>query len=119
MVANQNVLNRKAELSIHIKADKEARTLIIEDTGIGMTKRRSSRTLGRLLDLGARKFLEATKDQKTDLSESLVSSVWHLFRLYGGDWVRVTSRSYQSDAEAVSWYATGEDNYQVGAADMS
>jgi molecular chaperone HtpG len=35
------------------------------------------------------------------------------------EWVRVTSRSYQPDAEAVSWYATGEDNYQVGVADMA
>jgi len=33
--------------------------------------------------------------------------------------VRVTSRSFDPEAEAVSWYATGEDNYQVGAADMA
>jgi len=33
--------------------------------------------------------------------------------------VRVTSRSFNPHAEAVSWYATGEDNYQVSAADMS
>jgi molecular chaperone HtpG len=30
--------------------------------------------------------------------------------------VRVTSRSYQLDAEAVNWFATGEDNYQVSPA---
>jgi len=35
------------------------------------------------------------------------------------EWVRVTSRSYKPEAEAVMWYATGEDNYQVGAAEMS
>ena len=36
MVTNQNVLDPKVELSIHIKADKEARTLTIEDTGIAL-----------------------------------------------------------------------------------
>jgi molecular chaperone HtpG len=35
------------------------------------------------------------------------------------EWVRVTSRSYKPDAQAVNWYATGEDNYQVSAAEMS
>jgi molecular chaperone HtpG len=35
------------------------------------------------------------------------------------EWVRVTSRSFKPEAEAVSWYATGEDDYQVSPAEMS
>ena len=35
------------------------------------------------------------------------------------DWVRVTSRSYKPRAKAVSWYATGEDNFQVSPAEMN
>src|SRR5512141_2304094 len=38
MVTNQDVLDPAAELAIHIKADKEGRTLTIRDTGVGMTK---------------------------------------------------------------------------------
>src|SRR5512141_3160968 len=38
MVTNQNVLDPAAELSIHIKADKDSRTITITDTGIGMTR---------------------------------------------------------------------------------
>jgi molecular chaperone HtpG len=34
------------------------------------------------------------------------------------EWVRVTSRSYRPEANAVSWYATGEDDFEVGAAGM-
>ena len=120
MVTNQNVLDPKAELSIHIKADKEARTLTIEDTGIGMTKEEIIENLGTIAQSGARKFLEATKDQKTDLSRVIGQFGVGFYSVFMvADWVRVTSRSYHSDAEAVSWYATGEDNYQVGAADMS
>ena len=33
------------------------------------------------------------------------------------DWVRVTSRSYQPEAEAAFWYATGGDTFEVGAAE--
>ena len=52
MVTNQNVLDPKAELSIHIKADKEARTLTIEDTGIGMTKEEIIENLGTIAQSG-------------------------------------------------------------------
>src|SRR5574339_312932 len=46
MVTNQNVLDPTAELSIHIKADKDSRTLTITDTGIGMTKDEIVENLG-------------------------------------------------------------------------
>jgi molecular chaperone HtpG len=35
------------------------------------------------------------------------------------EWVRVTSHSYNPQAEAVSWYATGDDNYQIDKSNMS
>src|SRR5687768_323910 len=120
MVTNQNVLDPKAELGIHIKADKEARTLTIEDTGIGMTKDEIIENLGTIAQSGARKFLEATKDQKTDLARVIGQFGVGFYSVYMvADWVRVTSRSYHPDAEAVTWYATGEDNYQVGVAEKS
>ena len=120
MVTNQNVLDPKVELSIRITADKEKRTLTIEDTGIGMTKEEIIENLGTIAQSGARKFLEATKDQKTDLARVIGQFGVGFYSVFMvADWVRVTSRSYQPDAEAVSWYATGEDNYQVGPADMS
>ena len=120
MVTNQNVLDPKAKLGIHIKADKEARTLTIEDTGIGMTKDEIIENLGTIAQSGARKFLEATKDQKTDLARLIGQFGVGFYSVFMvADWVRVTSRSYHPDAEAVTWYATGEDNYQVGVAEKS
>ena len=38
MLTDHNVLDPDAELCIRIKPDKEAATLTIQDTGIGMTK---------------------------------------------------------------------------------
>ncbi len=37
MLTEQNVLDADAELSIRINVDKDARTITIQDTGIGMT----------------------------------------------------------------------------------
>src|SRR5688572_17529533 len=57
MVTNQKVVDPKAELSIHIKADKDAQMHTIQDTGIGMTRDEIIENLGTIAQSGARKFL--------------------------------------------------------------
>ena len=120
MVTNQNVLDPQADLKIHIKADKDARILTIQDTGIGMTREEIIENLGTIAQSGARKFIEATKDKKVDFSQVIGQFGVGFYSVFMvAEWVRVTSRSYRPNTEAVSWYATGEDNFEVGAADMS
>ena len=119
-VTNRDVLDMNAELKIHITADKDARMLTIQDTGIGMTKDEVIENLGTIAQSGARKFIEATKDKNTDLSKVIGQFGVGFYSVFmAAEWVRVTSRSFRTDAEAVTWYATGEDNYQIGHADMS
>jgi len=120
MVTNREVLDSKAELSIHINVDKDAHMLTIQDTGIGMTRDEVIENLGTIAQSGARKFIEATKDQKVDFAQVIGQFGVGFYSVFMvAEWVQVTSRSYKPDAEAVSWHATGEDNYQVGAADMA
>ncbi|MEP7133809.1 MAG: molecular chaperone HtpG [Chloroflexota bacterium] len=120
MVTNRDVLDPQAELSITIKADKDARTLVIQDTGIGMTHDEVIENLGTIAQSGARKFIEATKDQKVDFAQVIGQFGVGFYSVFMvAEWVRVTSRSHKPDAEAVSWYATGDDNYQVSAAEMT
>jgi len=117
MVTNQDVLDPKAELSIHLTVDKDARMLTIQDTGVGMTKEEVIENLGTIAQSGARKFLEATKEKNTDLTQVIGQFGVGFYSVFMvADWVRVTSRSYKPRAKAVSWYATGEDNYEVSPA---
>ena len=120
MVTNRDVLDHDAELSIRLKADKENRTLTIQDTGIGMTRDEVIENLGTIAQSGARKFIEATKDQKLDFAKMIGQFGVGFYSVFMvAEWVRVTSRSYRPDATAVSWYATGEDNFEVGAGEMN
>ncbi|HEY3476217.1 MAG TPA: molecular chaperone HtpG, partial [Anaerolineales bacterium] len=117
MVTNQDVLDPAAELAIRIKVDKDARMLTIQDTGIGMTREEIIENLGTIAQSGARKFLEATKDKSTDLAQVIGQFGVGFYSVFMvAEWVRVTSRSYRPDAQAVTWYATGEDDYQVSPA---
>ncbi|MBN2116653.1 MAG: molecular chaperone HtpG [Anaerolineales bacterium] len=120
MVTNQDVLDPKAELAIRIKVDKEAHMLIIQDTGVGMTKEEIVENLGTIAQSGARKFLEATREKSADLTQVIGQFGVGFYSVFMvAEWVRVTSRSYKPGAKAVSWYATGEDKYQVDSAEMA
>ena len=120
MVTNQDIVDPQAELKIQITVDKDSRMLIIQDTGIGMTREEIIENLGTIAQSGARKFIEATKDKQVDFSQVIGQFGVGFYSVFMvAEWVRVTSRSYRPEADAVTWYATGEDNYQVGAAEMS
>jgi HSP90 family molecular chaperone len=120
MVTNQDVLDPAAELAIRIKVDKEARMLTIQDTGIGMTKDEVIENLGTIAQSGARKFLEATKEKTADLTQVIGQFGVGFYSVFMvAESVRVTSRSYRPRAKAVSWYATGEEDYQVSPAEMT
>ena len=119
MLTEQNVLDADAELSIHITVDKDARTLTIQDTGIGMTREEIIENLGTIAQSGARKFLEATKDQKEQTTQVIGQFGVGFYSVFMvAESVRVTSRSYKADATAVSWYSEGEENFQVESAEM-
>jgi len=118
MVTNQNVLDPDAELKIHIEADKDKRTITVTDTGVGMTREEIIENLGTIAQSGARNFIEATKDKNTDISKVIGQFGVGFYSVFMvAESVRVISRSFRPDAEAVSWYATGEDNFIIGEAD--
>jgi len=119
MLTNQNVLDPKAELAIHIKTDKEAATLTIQDSGIGMTKEEIIENLGTIAQSGARNFIEASKEKNADLSQMIGQFGVGFYSVFMvAEWVRVTSRSYKPRAKAISWFATGEDNFEIIPAEM-
>ena len=118
MLTNQDVLDSKAGLKINIEVDKDNRTLTITDTGVGMTRDEIIENLGTIAQSGARKFMEMAKGQKGDLSQIIGQFGVGFYSVFMvAESVRVTSRSYQPKAEAVSWTAIGEDNFQVEPAE--
>jgi molecular chaperone HtpG len=120
MLTDRDVLDPDAELSIRITADKEARLLTIQDTGIGMTRDEIIENLGTIAQSGARNFIEAAKGKKADFVQFIGQFGVGFYSVFmAAEWVRVTSRSYKPEAQAVSWYATGEDSYQVSPAEMN
>ncbi len=120
MLTNRDVLDPEAELAIHIEADQEAGTLTISDTGIGMTREEIARDLGTIAHSGAAAFLKQLKTEQrpsVELIGQFGVGFYSVFMV--AEQVRVVSRSYQPDAQAVEWISEGGTNYQLGPADKA
>ena len=113
MLTNQDMLDADAELAIHIEADKDAGTLTVSDSGIGMTRDELIENLGTIAHSGAMAFLQTLEEgQKLDdIIGQFGVGFYAVFMV--ADEVRVTSRSFQQDAEAWTWISTGDSTYRL------
>jgi molecular chaperone HtpG len=120
ILTNRDVLDAGAELSIRISADPEEHTLTITDTGIGMTAEELVENLGTIAHSGARAFIEAAREGRTNLTDIIGQfGVGFYSAFMVAEWIRVTSRSFLPEAQAASWYSTGADTYTVGPAEKA
>lgn len=119
-LTNTDVLDAGAELSIELHVDEEAGTLTVIDTGIGMTEEEVIANLGTIARSGAKNFLQALKDAPaneatTNIIGQFGVGFYSVFMV--ADSVRVVSRSYRPDAQAVAWEANGGTTYTLTTAE--
>jgi molecular chaperone HtpG len=113
LVTNREVHDSDAELAIHITADEDARTITIEDSGIGMTGEELAAHLGTIAQSGVKALMEGLEQgQKSNLIGQFGVGFYSAFVV--AEEVIVTSRSYRPDAEAAEWRSKGDDTYTVG-----
>lgn len=118
LLTNRDVVDPDVDFEIRITADEDEKLLTIEDNGIGMTEDELVTNLGTIAQSGARAFIQAAEenqDKMIDVIGQFGVGFYSVFMV--ADWVRVTSRSYKPEAEAATWYATGEDSFSVEPAE--
>jgi molecular chaperone HtpG len=111
-----SILDPDAPLEIRVTVDEEAKILTISDTGIGMTADELRDNLGTIARSGAKNFIQALQDASNrDAAQSIIGQfgVGFYSAFMVADKVRVVTRSYQPDAEAVAWEATGGTEYRI------
>ncbi len=118
MLTDRDVQDPDLPLEIRIRTDKDQNLLVIEDTGIGMTREELVDNLGTIARSGAKAFVEAAQQTDQNLAEIIGQfGVGFYSAFMVAESIRVVSRSYQKDAEATAWVATGEDTYRLESAD--
>lgn len=100
-------------LEIRIRPDADAKTLTIEDFGIGMSHDELKKNLGTVAHSGSRAFLEALEAAKRqDVSLIGQFGVGFYSAFLVADKVEVISKAAGSD-EAWRWISTGEESFTL------
>lgn len=118
LLTNRDVLEPDVDFKIQIMVDEDEKIVTIEDNGIGMTEDELVTNLGTIAQSGAKAFIEASEGDQENLIDVIGQFGVGFYSVFMvAKWVRVTSRSYKPDAEAASWYATGEDSFVIEPAE--
>ena len=97
------------DLTIHISADQENKTLTIRDRGIGMTADEIDRYINQIAFSGAEEFLAKYKDQSIIGHFGL--GFYSSFMV--ADRVEIFTQSYKDDAPSVHWTCDGSPEYEM------
>ena len=104
-----------AALGIDIALDREARTLVVADNGIGMSREEVIEQLGTIAHSGTGRFLEQlTGDQKKDsqLIGQFGVGFYSAF-IVAKEVVVETRRAGLAPTDAVEWRSSGEGEYGI------
>jgi molecular chaperone HtpG len=117
-VTEPDVYEGDTSLAIRISADAEARTLTIEDTGIGMTEEELVRDLGTVAHSGSKAFLEklaeSAKDGATKDARLIGQFGVGFYSAYlVADRVEVVSRAAGAGHTAHRWRSDGKEKFTI------
>src|SRR5690606_1968279 len=119
-IANPGLLSGEAELRIDVSWDKDARTITIRDTGIGMSRDEVVANIGSIASSGTRRFLEAMgSEQRADARLIGQFGVGFYSAFVVADRVTVFTRRAGAAAEdGVKWESDGHGEYAREAATL-
>lgn len=115
-LTNSDILENDKDWKIRITADKEAKTLTVNDNGIGMTKDEAIQALGTIAHSGTKEFLKALQDKNIKDNPELIGQfgVGFYSSFMVADKVTVISRKAGvKDKKGFRWESTADGSFSV------
>ncbi len=98
-----------SDLKVIVKVDKDAKTITVSDSGIGMTSEEVKKYINQIAFSGANDFLEKYKNDAAAIIGHFGLGFYSSFMV--SDKVEVITRSYKQDSEACFWSCDGTPEY--------
>ena len=108
---NGDVTNAK----VRVKLDKEAKTITVSDSGIGMTAEEIEKYINQIAFSGANDFLEKHKDDANTIIGHFGLGFYSSFMV--SEKVEIITKSYKEGAQAVKWSCTGSPEFTLDDAE--
>jgi len=114
-VSDASLYEEDIELKIKISYDKEARTITINDNGIGMTRDEVIENIGTIAKSGTQSFLDSiTGDQKNDANLIGQFGVGFYSSFIVAEQVTLrTRKAGQKANKGVEWTSEGKGEYEI------
>ncbi|MEE0511197.1 MAG: molecular chaperone HtpG [Peptococcaceae bacterium] len=111
-LTDENRTFNKDDFYIRLTPNKEARTLTIEDTGVGMTAEELENNLGTIAKSGSFDF-KSNQDQDDDHNIIGQFGVGFYSAFMVAKEVTVESKTWNPDEPAAMWHSDGTDGYTI------
>jgi len=119
-ITEKEIFDDKAELEIVVTTDDKAKTLTIEDFGIGMTRAELVENLGTIAHSGSKQFLKAMGEggaKNSNLIGQFGVGFYSAFMVAKS--VKVYSKSWRTAEPGHVWSSDGSGSYEIDeAADL-
>jgi molecular chaperone HtpG len=111
LAASGEAKGELGDLKIKIKLDKEAKTLHIIDSGIGMTEEEVNKYINQLAFSSAEEFLDKYKDKGAQVIGHFGLGFYSAFMV--AHKVELHTKSYKEGATAVKWTCDGSTTFEI------
>ena len=99
------------DLTIHVKLDKDAKTLTISDRGLGMTAEEIDKYINQIAFSGVTDFLTKYKDEANAIIGHFGLGFYSSFMV--SDKVEIITKSYLEGAQAMHWTCDGSPEFTL------
>jgi len=113
-LTEKDIFDDKLELEINVTTDDKAKTITIQDFGIGMTRAELVENLGTIAHSGSKAFLKAIGENEaknTSLIGQFGVGFYSAFMVASS--VKVYSRSWRQDEPGHVWSSDGSGSYEI------
>ena len=113
-ITEKEIFDDKAELEISLTTDDKAKTLTIQDYGIGMTRDELVKNLGTIAHSGSKQFLKALGEngaKNSNLIGQFGVGFYSAFMVAKS--VKVYSKSWRATEPGHVWSSDGSGSYEV------
>ena len=114
-LTNSAILDKEAQLAIRIRVDAAQKTMVIEDSGTGMTEEELIANLGTVAKSGTLSFMQSLKEQQQQLDGNLIGQFgvgfYSVFMVT--EEVCVETRSMHPDSKGYRWRSSGQGTYTI------
>lgn len=103
------------DMAVRVMVDKEAGTLTVSDSGIGMTAEEIDKYINQIAFSGAEEFLTKYKDTANSIIGHFGLGFYSAFMV--AKKVEIHTLSYKEGATAVKWVCDGSPEYEMSTGD--